>query len=337
MTAAMSRRVKRTREGSRSRLERPIIGTRRAWARALAVGDPDPQAGEQPGPDVDGDRADLAQLDLGLPADELDRRRERLGVAPAPGRRGTRPGRPRGRRGRSRPAASPSRCPRISTSRPRHCDRPAGQGAGAGRPTAAASRAPTGRMAHAGRRRPAPKSSRTSRKSAGSAGRIGVAPLDAGRRPPSSSMLGEAQVDDLLQAGRAGRRRAWSSGQPALVGADEGEGRAGDLLVTPRPRAKPWANTVLPVPRSPASTMMSPGLARAATAPRQVARASSAERGARRLDHASLRPARGTAWPAPGRPASGTVTPRRRAGRRPGGRSGTSTPRRTGRPGPAAW
>ena len=33
----------------------PIIGTRSAWAMALAVGDADPQAGEQAGAEVDGD------------------------------------------------------------------------------------------------------------------------------------------------------------------------------------------------------------------------------------------------------------------------------------------
>ena len=43
--------------------------------------DADPQPGEQPGPEVDRDRADLVELDAGLAADELDRGRQRLGVA----------------------------------------------------------------------------------------------------------------------------------------------------------------------------------------------------------------------------------------------------------------
>src|SRR5690606_9346994 len=42
---------------------------------------PDAQAGEQAGPDVDGDQSDLAELDAGLTADELDGRGEVLGVA----------------------------------------------------------------------------------------------------------------------------------------------------------------------------------------------------------------------------------------------------------------
>ena len=39
----------------------PIIGTRSAWAMRLGRGEADPHAGEQAGPDVDGDGADLAE------------------------------------------------------------------------------------------------------------------------------------------------------------------------------------------------------------------------------------------------------------------------------------
>ena len=61
----------------------PIIGTRRAERQRLAGGQADAHPGEQPGPDVDGDQPDLVELDVGLAADELDRRRQGLGVAPA--------------------------------------------------------------------------------------------------------------------------------------------------------------------------------------------------------------------------------------------------------------
>ena len=61
----------------------PIIGTPQRLGQRLAGGEADAHAGEQPRPDVDGDQADLVELDVGLGADELDRRRERLGVAPA--------------------------------------------------------------------------------------------------------------------------------------------------------------------------------------------------------------------------------------------------------------
>ena len=51
----------------------------------LAGGQPDAHAGEQARTDVDGDEADLVEPDVGLGADELDGRREDLGVAPAAG------------------------------------------------------------------------------------------------------------------------------------------------------------------------------------------------------------------------------------------------------------
>jgi hypothetical protein len=44
---------------------------------------PDPHAGEQARPDVDGDAPDLVEPDVGLLAHELDRRRQDLGVPPA--------------------------------------------------------------------------------------------------------------------------------------------------------------------------------------------------------------------------------------------------------------
>ena len=50
----------------------------------LAGGQPDPHPGEQTGPDVDGHQAELVEPDVGLGEDEVDRRREDLGVAPAP-------------------------------------------------------------------------------------------------------------------------------------------------------------------------------------------------------------------------------------------------------------
>jgi hypothetical protein len=47
----------------------------------LRGGDADAQPGEEARTDVDGDRAELVQVDAGVAADEVDRRRERLGVA----------------------------------------------------------------------------------------------------------------------------------------------------------------------------------------------------------------------------------------------------------------
>ena len=49
----------------------------------LAGGETDPHAGEQPRTDVDGDQAQLAELDVGLLAHELDRRGQDLGVVTA--------------------------------------------------------------------------------------------------------------------------------------------------------------------------------------------------------------------------------------------------------------
>jgi hypothetical protein len=50
----------------------------------LTGGDAHPQPGEQPRPDVDRHAADLAQVDPGLLAEEVDRRGQRLGVALGP-------------------------------------------------------------------------------------------------------------------------------------------------------------------------------------------------------------------------------------------------------------
>ena len=59
----------------------PIIGTRSAWAIALAAARPDTHPGEEAGPDVDGDHADLVEFDVGLTQQELDRRHEGLDVS----------------------------------------------------------------------------------------------------------------------------------------------------------------------------------------------------------------------------------------------------------------
>ena len=61
----------------------PIIGTRSAWAIALAAARPTRMPVNRPGTDVDGDRADLRHVDVGLLAHELDRGHQRLGVAAA--------------------------------------------------------------------------------------------------------------------------------------------------------------------------------------------------------------------------------------------------------------
>ena len=55
MAATISAGVKRTGKASRSRLDTPIIGTRRAWAMALAVATPTRSPVNRPGPEVDGD------------------------------------------------------------------------------------------------------------------------------------------------------------------------------------------------------------------------------------------------------------------------------------------
>ncbi len=48
----------------------------------LARGQSHSHTGEQAGPDVDRDGTELVDVDVGLPADEFDRRYEGLGVAP---------------------------------------------------------------------------------------------------------------------------------------------------------------------------------------------------------------------------------------------------------------
>ena len=58
----------RSGKASRSRLVTPIIGSRSAWEMALPAAMPDPQAGEHARADVDGDGADLAEVDAGLAA-----------------------------------------------------------------------------------------------------------------------------------------------------------------------------------------------------------------------------------------------------------------------------
>ena len=64
----------------------PIIGIRSASASALAAANPTRMPVNRPGPDVDGDQPELVEPDVGLVADELDGRRQRLGVATAAGR-----------------------------------------------------------------------------------------------------------------------------------------------------------------------------------------------------------------------------------------------------------
>ena len=83
----MRRFVNRAGKASRSRLDTPIIGTRRAWAIALAVAMPTRRPVNRPGPRSTATHADLATASTrAWRADELDGRRQRLGVALAPGR-----------------------------------------------------------------------------------------------------------------------------------------------------------------------------------------------------------------------------------------------------------
>ena len=71
--------------GKRQQVERRDPDHRHAQRQRqrLAGGEPDAHAGEQARPDVDGDQPELVQPDLGLGADEVDRRGEDLGMAPA--------------------------------------------------------------------------------------------------------------------------------------------------------------------------------------------------------------------------------------------------------------
>ena len=75
----------RSGKARRSRLVTPIIGQAAGVGQGLARGHPDAEAGEHARAEVDGDRADVAQLDPRLAAQELDGGRERLGVAAAAG------------------------------------------------------------------------------------------------------------------------------------------------------------------------------------------------------------------------------------------------------------
>ena len=50
-------------------------------SNCFACGKSDAHAGKEARADVDSDRAELADLDVGLPTDEFDGRRERLRVA----------------------------------------------------------------------------------------------------------------------------------------------------------------------------------------------------------------------------------------------------------------
>ena len=126
----------------------------------------------------------------------------------------------------------------------------------------------------------------------------------------------------------------------AGVLADQGECRAGDRLASRRGRApNPWAKAVLPAPRSPASSTMSPGTHRPASAPASARVPSTSvvrQRTARGPAVRSRRPAERAAWPGSGRPASRPPPRRPTAARRPGGRSAPGGPRRTGTtvPGP---
>ena len=85
---------------SRSSDDMPIIGTRSACASALPVARPTRIPVNSPGPTSTAMHADLVELDVGLAADELDRRRERLRVAAAAARPRTGRARPRARRSR---------------------------------------------------------------------------------------------------------------------------------------------------------------------------------------------------------------------------------------------
>ena len=73
--------------GKRQQVERGDPDHRHAQrlGQRLGGGQPDAHPGEQSRPDVDGDEAEIVEIDVGLGAAELDRRDERLGVAAAAG------------------------------------------------------------------------------------------------------------------------------------------------------------------------------------------------------------------------------------------------------------
>ena len=71
--------------GERQQVERGDADHRQPQRQGQRLGrrQPHAHAGEQAGADVDGHETDLVEADVGLGTDELDRRGERLGVAPA--------------------------------------------------------------------------------------------------------------------------------------------------------------------------------------------------------------------------------------------------------------
>ena len=217
----------------------------------------------RPGPDVDGDDADLVERDVGLAADELDGRGQRLGVAPAPADLERAPSTP------SWPPMAQPTCS-VAVSMPRISMRHGLRRAGARRGAAASARARQTRadrratLDGRGRRRPSPKRRGAPRgRSRGQADGDDVAPLDEGdavRRRAARRGRGRPP----RPSARGGRRRRGARGRRPAYVVHEGERRAGDRLGRRRaPAAKPWANAVLPAPRSPTSRMRSPARARA--------------------------------------------------------------------------
>ena len=254
MAATTSRGLQRTGNATRSRLATPTIGTRSAWAMALAGGDADPQAGEQARAHVDGHAADLVEVDAGLVAQEVDRRA---------------------------PAISAWRLPRLEWTEAEHAlvaaDGAAdlhGRGGDAedqhgaptlGRRRRAARRASGGASAHGAiacssdtwrraQRRPTARSTRrrvvVGRRRADAEGRAAprgsrwaatgrmASPHSMSTTPPSSSSSARPEVGDLAAAGRGGRRRGGARrSRPSYCWASVNVGLVIGS-VTPRPRAE---------------------------------------------------------------------------------------------------
>ena len=199
---------------------------------ALAVATPTRSPLNRPGPDVDGDGADLVELDPGLAAHELDGRGRGSRRGAGPGRRGTRPARPRGRRWRSPPGRWPSRCRGSACgSAPRSRRRgPAARPPGGGpRPRAATTGRRDRERQHAlvvglARRPAAPPGSRRAGPGAT------TSPHSMSVTAALVEQLGDARGRPAPACGRGGRRRGGASGSRPVVGADQDEGRAGDRL-----------------------------------------------------------------------------------------------------------
>ena len=169
----------------------------------------DPQAGEQPRPDVEGDRIHLAQGHPGPLEHRLDRRREILGMSAATGDAHRGEARLHRRRPPRRPSRSPTRC-RAGSPTAR-----APNGASAAASPARRRREPgaAARHVHAPGVVVVPRGEGHLERALAEHRRTGVAPLDQRdrRRPPAAR---RARGRRPRRGDRAGRGRRGAAGAP---------------------------------------------------------------------------------------------------------------------------